>query len=108
LAQVREVREHEVDAHHLGGREPQAAVDDDETILVLDDREVLPDLAYAAQREDAQQAAHAARTPLRRLCRSSAPRITASSLSSASTIGSRRPPTSCPSRLSAVLTGVGL
>src|ERR1044072_1007252 len=108
LAQVREVGQHEVDAHHLRGREPQPAVDDDETVVVLDDREVLPDLADAAQREDAQLAAHAAWAPVSNPCRSRVPRMIAISRSSASTIGSRRPPTSWPSRPSAVFTGVGL
>ena len=51
--------QHEVDAHHLGGREAQAAVDHDDPAVVLDDRHVLADLADAAQREDAQRAAHA-------------------------------------------------
>ncbi len=60
LAQVREVRQHEVDAHHLGGREAQPAVDHDDAVAVLDDGEVLPDLADASEREDAQLAAHAA------------------------------------------------
>ena len=64
LAQVREVGQHEVDAHHLGGREPQPAVDHDDAVVVLDDRQVLPDLADASKREDAQLAAHAAWTPL--------------------------------------------
>ena len=54
LAQVREVRQHEVDAHHLGRREAQAAVDDDDPAVVLDDRQVLTDFAYASEREDAQ------------------------------------------------------
>ena len=60
LAQVREVGQHEVDAHHLGRREAQAAVDDDDPAVVLDDRHVLADLADAPEREDAQRAAHAA------------------------------------------------
>ena len=54
LAQVREVGQDEVDAHHLGRREAQPAVDDDDPALVLDDRQVLADLAHASQREDAQ------------------------------------------------------
>ena len=61
LAQVREVRQDEVDAGHLGGREPQAAVDDDDRAVVLDDGHVLADLAQPAERQDAQCAAQRAR-----------------------------------------------
>ena len=60
LAQVGEVGQHEVDAHHLRGREAQPAVDDHDAVVVLDDRQVLPDLAQAPEREDAQRAAHPA------------------------------------------------
>ena len=56
LAQVGEVRQHEVDAEHVGRREPQPGVDDDDAVLVLDDRHVLADLAQAAEREDAERA----------------------------------------------------
>ena len=59
LAQVREVRQDEVDAHHLRRREAQAGVDDDDPAVVLDDRHVLADLAEPAEREDAQRAAQA-------------------------------------------------
>ena len=71
LAQVREVRQHEVDAHHLGRREAQAAVDDDHPAVVLDDRHVLADLADASEREDAEFAAHPAVTPASRPWRAS-------------------------------------
>ena len=109
LAQVREVRQHEVDAHLLGGREAQAGVDDDDPALVLDDRHVLADLAHASQREDAQGAAHAVvHSAASKPWRSSIARTAAVSASSASTIGSRSVPASWPSRLSAALTGVGL
>ena len=54
LAQVGEVGQHEVDPEHLGGREPQPGVDDDDPAVVLDDRHVLADLAQAAERQDAQ------------------------------------------------------
>ena len=37
LAQVGEVGQHEVDADHLGRREAQADVDDDDPVVVLDD-----------------------------------------------------------------------
>ena len=63
LAQVREVGQDEVDAHHLGRREPQAAVDDDDPAVVLDDRQVLADLADASQREDAECSAQREATP---------------------------------------------
>ena len=56
-AQVREVGQDEVDAHHLGRGEAQADVHEDDAVLVLDDRHVLADLAQAAKREDAQLAA---------------------------------------------------
>ena len=60
LAQIAEVRQHEVDAEHVGGREPQPGVDDDDPAVVLDDRHVLADLAQPAERQDAQsRAAHA-------------------------------------------------
>ena len=62
FAQVSEVGQHEVDAHHVGGREAQPAVDDHDPVAVLDDRQVLADLADAPEREDAQGAAHAAWT----------------------------------------------
>jgi hypothetical protein len=54
LAQVGEVRQHQVDADHLGGREAQADVDDHDPAVVFDDRHVLADLAQAAERQDAQ------------------------------------------------------
>ena len=60
LAQIAEVGEHEVDPEHVGGREPQARVDDHDPVLVLEDRHVLSDLAQTAERQDAQSAAHAA------------------------------------------------
>ena len=61
LAQVGEVGQHEVDAQLLGGREAQPRVDHHDAPVVLDDGHVLPDLAHASEREDAQGAAHAAR-----------------------------------------------
>ena len=108
LAQVGEVRQHQVDAQLLGGREAQAGVDDHDPVAVLDDRHVLADLADASQREDAQCPAHAVGTVESSPWRSSIARTAAVSASSASTIGSRSVPASWPSRFSAVLTGVGL
>ena len=57
VAQVGEVRQDEVDAEHLGRREHQAGVDDDDPAVVLDDGHVLADLAQAAERQYAQFAA---------------------------------------------------
>ncbi len=107
-AQVREVGQHEVDPHLLGGREAQAGIDEHDPVLVLDDRHVLADLAHASQREDPQRAAHAEETALSKPWRSSMARTAAVSASSASTIGSRRVPASWPSMFSAALRGVGL
>src|SRR5205085_2226374 len=107
VAQVAEVRQHEVDADHLGGREAQPDVDDDDRVLVLEDHHVLADLAQPAQREDAQRAGHYARAGFSSPWRSSAPRIAPCSCSSASTSGRRRPPTRWPSMLSAALTAIG-
>ena len=59
VAQVGEVGQDEVDAHHLRRREAQADVDDDDAAVVLDDAHVLADLAEPPEREDAQGAAHA-------------------------------------------------
>ena len=44
VAQVGEVGKDEVDAEHLGGREHQAGVDDDDAAVVLDHGHVLADL----------------------------------------------------------------
>ena len=108
IAQVGEVRQHEVDTELLGGREAQAGVDHDDATVVLDDGHVLADLANAPQREDSQSAAHAAGTGESRPWRSSIARTAAVSASSASTIGSRSVPASCPSRFIAAFSGVGL
>ena len=57
-AQVAEVGQHQVDADHLGGREAQPDVDDEDPALVLEDHHVLADLAQPAEREDAERAGH--------------------------------------------------
>ena len=108
LAQVREVGQHEVDAHHLRGREAQPAVDHDDPPVVLDDGHVLADLADASQREDAQRAAHPVGAPRAARGARASPAPAPRSSSLASTSGSRSPPTSWPSMLSAALTGIGL
>ena len=107
LAQVGEVGQHEIDAELIGSREHQARVDDDDAVVVLDHRHVLADLAQPAEREDAQ-GAFGAQTAASSSWRSSAARMTVFSSSVASTSGSRRPPTSWPSMLSAALSGIGL
>ena len=60
LAQVGEVGQHEVDAGHLVAREREPAVDQDAALALLDDAEVVADLAEAAERDDAYEIAHAA------------------------------------------------
>ncbi len=53
--EVRDVRDDEVDAEHLLVGEGEPAVDDDDRVAVLDDGQVLADLANATQRDDAQR-----------------------------------------------------
>ena len=101
LAQVGEVGQHEVDAEHLGRREAQADVDDDDAAVVLDDGHVLADLAEPAERKDAQRAgAHARGAVASRPWRSSI----AADARPALLVAPRRaaaaaPPTSKPSML---------
>ena len=78
IAQVGEVGQDQIDPEHVGGREPQAGVDDDDPVVVLDDRHVLADLAQAAQRQHPQRVAHA-RLACSSPWRSSNARITSSS-----------------------------
>ena len=59
IAQVGEVRQHQIDPEHLGRRETQPDVDHDDRAVVLDHHHVLADLAQAAERQDAQLAAPA-------------------------------------------------
>ena len=54
VAQVGEVGQDEVDAEHLGGRELEPGVDDDDLAAVFDDRHVLADLPQPAERDDAK------------------------------------------------------
>ena len=109
LAQVREVGQDEVDAHHLGRREAQAAVDDDDPAVVLDDRHVLADLADASEREDAEFARSTRGDPRQQPVAGRARRGSCvRSVSSHSTSGSRSGPVSWPSIFSAALTGAGL
>jgi hypothetical protein len=59
LAQIGEVGQHEIDPKHVGGREPESGVDDDDPAAVLDDGHVLADLAEAAEGQYPQPATHA-------------------------------------------------
>jgi len=52
LAEVREVRQNEVDPEVLVAREREPGVDDDDRILRLVGGHVLPDLAEPAERDD--------------------------------------------------------
>ena len=82
LAQIAEIWQHEVDPEHVGGREPQPGVDDDDPVLVLDHRHVLADLAQPAERQDAQLPAHRLSPPAGRdagLCLRAGSRCVASS-----------------------------
>ncbi len=83
LAQISEVGQHEVDPKHVGGGKAQPGVDDDDPVLVFDDRHVLADLAEPAERQDPQFATHAAVASMP--WRSSIARTVASSSASSST-----------------------
>jgi hypothetical protein len=106
LAQVAEVRQDEVDADHLRGREAQTDIDDDDPIVLLDDGHVLADLAQPPEGEY-PQLAHAVSWPTSSW-RTSIARTISRSRSSTSTSGRRRPPTRCPSSSSAAFVGAGL
>ena len=54
VAHVLEVRQHEVDAGHLRVRERQTDVDDQDPAVELDAGHVPPDLADAAEEDDAR------------------------------------------------------
>ncbi len=58
LAQVREVRQHEIHAEVLVAREGQPGVHDDDGAVALVDGQVLPDLAQAAQGDDPAGISH--------------------------------------------------
>src|SRR5439155_16514180 len=61
-AQVRDVRDGDVDPGHLLVREHHAAVDRDRGVPVLEDEEVEPDLAEPAERDHPKRRAHTAAT----------------------------------------------
>ena len=56
LAQVGEVGQDQVDAEHLGSRERQPGVDDDDPAAVFDDGHVLADLPQPAEGDHAELA----------------------------------------------------
>ncbi len=105
VAQVGEVGQDEVDAGHLVAREREAAVDQDAALALLDDAQVVADLAQAPERDDAYDVAHAAAV---RPLASRAERSTAHCSSVASTSGSRGAPARSPMSSSAALSGMGL
>src|SRR3954451_4170757 len=55
VAEVRDVRDDEVDPEHLFVREHEPAVDDDDVVAVLEDVHVLADLPHPAERDDAER-----------------------------------------------------
>ena len=105
-AQVGEVGQDEVDAEHLGGREHQAGVDDDDPAVVLDDGHVLADLPEPAERQDPQL--FPAHPTTSSPAPSSAARTTSRWPSSSGTIGSRIRSEQMPSICSAPFSGIGL
>ena len=68
IAQVREVREDQVDAEVLVAREREPGVDDDRIVAVLVDGHVLADLAEAAERNDSHRFGHRRSLGAKRLC----------------------------------------
>ena len=54
VAQIREVREDEIDSEMLVAREREAGVDNHDLVVELVHREVLPDLSQAPERNDLQ------------------------------------------------------
>ena len=58
IAQVREIRQHEVDSKHVGGWKHQPGIDHDDAAVGLDDSHVLADLAEATERQDANGSRH--------------------------------------------------
>ena len=72
LAQVLEVGQNEVDAEVLVAREGEAGVDDDDPVVALHHRHVLPDLAQAAERNDARALGHARKCTFSRVSGSEA------------------------------------
>ena len=111
VAQVAEVRQHEVDAEHLVARKAETRIDQDPLAVLLDHGHVLADLAETAEGDDSNGRRHrvavASAWAVRPNAESAAWMATRSA-AVASISGSLRPPTRCPSRASAVLIGIGL
>jgi hypothetical protein len=58
VGEIRDVGQEEVDTHVLVAREGEPGVDDETAASALDDGHVLPHLAEAAERDDADRLAH--------------------------------------------------
>src|SRR5581483_12087068 len=84
LAEVAEIRQHQVYAEHVRCRKTQPGVDDDDPVAVLDDGHVLADLTETAERQDPKRAVHRAVTSCSNPWRSSIARTVAVSCSSSS------------------------
>ena len=111
LAQVGEVGQDQVDAEHLGGREHQPGVDDDDPAVVLDHGHVLADLPQPAEREDAKLLAAtrlARRRPSGRRASSAALTTARCASSSADHRQPQRAGGDRPGISSAAFTGIGL
>ena len=114
VAQVRQVREHEVDAGHVGLGEHDPAVEDDDAAVELDARAVAADLPEAAQEDDANRIRQATRPRVHRQRRARRARgceITvrarSSSSGGAAPSGSRHWPAGRPRARHAALAGSG-
>ena len=86
LAEVREVRQDEVDAEVLVAREREPGVDDDDRVVRLVDGHVLADLAEAAERDDPADA-HRGRSLGARPCVRTPPRSRQARTCSSSSLG---------------------
>jgi hypothetical protein len=67
LAQVREVRQDQIDAEVLVARERKAGVDHEHVTVGLEGRHVLADLAETAERDDPQRVSGHPESLVRRL-----------------------------------------
>ena len=98
LAQVVEVRQHEVDSEHLRCREHQPGVDDDDPPVALEHGHVLADLPQPAEGQDANRVAHArfpaplASRPCSRRAPGGSPRARPPTRAPSAAARARRPP----------------
>ena len=105
LAQPREIREHEIDAVHVGVGEHEAAVDEHHLVVLLDGHAVAADLAEAAEKVDADvRVAHVERSASRFFFTVAARSATHSG---AGPIGRRASPTANPRSFIISLVGSG-